>query len=306
MANTVIGIFDSSSEAQQAVEQLISNGFTRSDIDMSSRSEDFGRTSTGTASTTSSYSDRRDDDSFGDKVSNFFSSLFDSDDDARTYSSVGTKGCVVTVHTHSMEEAERAADLLDRYGAVDVNEKAAQFGSTASTTNSFADRDIDARSTTDTSNSLPIIEEDLQVGKRIVETGGVRLRSRIVERPVEEHLRLRTEHVHVERTPVNRPASEADLNNFQEGTIEVREQAEMPVVNKTARVVEEVRLEKDVEERDETIRETLRGTDVDVENLSGTDRTRTDRTYGDSSLDDRNLNDRRYNDDADLNRPGSL
>ncbi len=288
MANTVIGIFDSSSEAQRAVEQLISNGFTRSDIDVSSRGDDMDRTSTGT---TSSYSDRRDDDSFGDKISNFFSSLFDSDDDARTYSSVGTQGCVVTVHTQSMQEAERAADLLDRYGAVDVNEKAAQYGSGASTANSFADRDIDTRSTADTTNSLPIIEEDLQVGKRIVETGGVRLRSRIVERPVEEHLRLRTEHVHVERNPVNRPASEADLNNFQEGTIEVREQAEMPVVSKTARVVEEVRLEKDVEERDETIRETLRGTDVDVEKLSGNDR---------------NLSDRRYNDDADLNRPGSL
>lgn len=303
MANTVIGIFDSSSEAQQAVEQLISNGFTRSDIDMSSRSDDFNQTST---STTSSYSDRRNDDDFGDKVSNFFSSLFDGDDDARNYSSVGTKGCVVTVHTQSMQEAERAADLLDRYGAVDVNEKSSQYGSSASTSTSFGDRDIDSHSTTETTNSLPIIEEDLQVGKRVVETGGVRLRSRIVERPVEEHLRLRTEHVHVERTPVNRPASEADLNNFQEGTIEVREQAEMPVVSKTARVVEEVRLEKDVEERDETIRETLRGTDVDVENLSSTDRTTTDRTYGDSNLDDRNLNDRRYNDDADLNRPGSL
>jgi len=302
MANTVIGIFDSSSEAQQAVEQLISNGFTRSDIDMSSRGDDFDRTS---SSTTSGYDDRRDDD-FGDKVSNFFSSLFDSDDDARTYSSVGKTGCVVTVHTHSMQEAERAADLLDRYGAVDVNERASQYGSSASTTNSFADSNIDTHSSADTSASLPIIEESLEVSKRTVETGGVRLRSRIVERPVEEHLRLRTEHVHVERTPVNRPATEADLNNFQEGTIEVREQAEVPVVSKTARVVEEVRLEKDVEERDETIRETLRGTDVDVENLSGTDRTITDRTYGDSDLDDRNLNDRRYNDDADLNRPGAL
>lgn len=285
MANTVIGIFDNSSEAQRAVEQLISNGFTRSEIDISSRGEDLNRTSTGT---TNSYSDRHDDNSFGDKVSNFFSSLFDSDDDARTYSSVGTKGCVVTVHAQSMQEAERAADLLDRYGAVDVNERAAQFGSGTGYS--------DARSTTDTTDttgSIPVIEEELQVGKRIVETGGVRLRSRIVERPVEEHMRLRTEHVHVERNAVNRPATEADLNTFKEGTIEVREQAEVPVVGKTARVVEEVRLEKDVEEREETIRETLRGTDVDVENLSGTDR-------------DRFNNNSRYDDDSSLNRPGAL
>jgi len=302
MANTVIGIFDNSSEAQRAVEQLVSNGFTRSDIDVSSRGDDLNRTSTGTTSGYSS--DRRDDDSFGDKVSSFFSSLFDSDDDARTYSSVGSKGCVVTVHAQSMQEAERAADILDRYGAVDVNEKASQFGSTASSTTDYTE----ARSTTDTTTgAIPVIEEELQVGKRIVETGGVRLRSRIVERPVEEHLRLRTEHVHVERNAVNRPATEADLNTFKEGTIEVREQAEVPVVGKTARVVEEVRLEKDVEERDETIRETLRGTDVDVENLSSTDRDRftTDRDQFSTDR-DRFNNDSRYDDDSSLNRPGAL
>jgi stress response protein YsnF len=44
-------------------------------------------------------------------------------------------------------------------------------------------------------------------------------------------------------------------------------------VGKTARVVEEVRLDKQVEERDEVIRDTVRRTDVDVENLGTTTRT---------------------------------
>lgn len=117
----------------------------------------------------------------------------------------------------------------------------------------------------DKDRSIPIIEEQVNVGKREVGRGGVRVRSRIIERPVEETLRLREERVRVERTPVNREATEADLANFQESTMEVREYGEEPVVSKTARVVEEVRIEKDVEERNETVYDTERKTEVDVE-----------------------------------------
>jgi len=258
MAQTVIGFFDNASEAQQAVEQLVNNGFSRASIDIAASSGSTGSmTSSGTTSGsygtstgTSSYND--DNDGFGDKVSRFFSNLFDSDDDRSRYSTVASRSTTVTVHATSADEAERAADLLDRYGAVDVDERASQYGygatSAATTTdNSYVDT---TNRTADTTGAIPIIEENLNVGKRVVETGGVRLRSRIVERPVEESVRLRVEHVHVERNPVNRPATEADLNSFREGTIEAREQAEVPVVGKTARVVEEVRLNKDVEERE--------------------------------------------------------
>jgi len=123
--------------------------------------------------------------------------------------------------------------------------------------------------TNDESRKIPIIEENLEVGKREVRTGGVRLRSRIVERPVEESLRLREERVNIERNPVDRPATDADLQNFQERDIEMVERAEVPVVNKEARVVEEVSIAKNVEERNETIQDTVRKTEVDVENLEG-------------------------------------
>ncbi len=88
--------------------------------------------------------------------------------------------------------------------------------------------------------------------------------SRIVERPVEEHLRLREEHVSVDRKPVDRPATEADFKNFKEGEAEMTEHAEKPVVNKEARVVEEVNLKKETRERDQTIKDRVRETDVDV------------------------------------------
>lgn len=133
--------------------------------------------------------------------------------------------------------------------------------------NLYRNRQAGAATTAPETGSIPIIEEELQIGKRVVETGGARLRSRIIERPVEENINLREEHVHVERIPVNRPATNADLNAFQEGEIEITEHAEVPVVAKEARVVEEISLEKEVEERNETIRDTIRRTDVEIENL---------------------------------------
>jgi uncharacterized protein (TIGR02271 family) len=119
----------------------------------------------------------------------------------------------------------------------------------------------------DTTASLPIIEENLQVGKQEVETGGARITSRLVERPVEEKINLREEHVTIERTPVDRPVSSSDSNLFKEEEFEITEHAEVPVVNKEARVVEEVTLNKEVEEREETIRDTVRNTEVEAERI---------------------------------------
>ena len=112
-----------------------------------------------------------------------------------------------------------------------------------------------------------MVEENLEVGKKVVETGGVRLRSRIIEKPVEETIRLREEHVNVERTKVNRAAIDADFDNFKDETIEVREHGEMPVINKNAKVVEEVSINKTVNQREETVRDKVRRKEVDVENV---------------------------------------
>jgi stress response protein YsnF len=268
MAQTVIGIFDDNSTARNAVERLTQLGFDRTDIDLSAPGHSDAYDNTKPI-------DRvEDDNSFGERVSRFFQNLFDDDDDTRKYSTVATRGTVVSVHTDSKDEAERAADLLDECGAVNVDERAVQYGTTSSATT------LDTRSTLDgsanrtsfdrdddTTKSIPVIDEDVQIGKREVERGGVRLRSRIVERPVEESLRLREEHVRVDRNPVNRPATEADFNTFREGEIELRERAEVPVVNKDARVVEEVNVHREVGEREELVRETARKTDVDVESI---------------------------------------
>jgi hypothetical protein len=116
---------------------------------------------------------------------------------------------------------------------------------------------------------LPIIEEEVRVGKRAVDRGGVRVHARIAERPIEKSVDLREGRVTVERRPADRPATEADLRAFEQGTFEVRETAEEAIEDKQARVVEEVVVDKDVQWRQEVIRDTERHTEVDVEQLSG-------------------------------------
>jgi uncharacterized protein (TIGR02271 family) len=111
-----------------------------------------------------------------------------------------------------------------------------------------------------------VVEEQLQVGKRAVQAGGVRVHTRVIEKPVQEQVRLREERVHVERRPVDRPLTAAD-QPFKERVIEATETVEQPVVAKQARVVEEVNVRKDVNQRTETVRDTVRRTDVQVEQI---------------------------------------
>jgi len=115
--------------------------------------------------------------------------------------------------------------------------------------------------TTGTSETIPLVEETLRVGKRQVSTGRVRVRTYVVETPVNETVHLREEHVEVERRPVDRPVK-AGEDLFREREIEATTSREEAVVSKEARVREELVVHKSAEERDETIRDTVRRTEV--------------------------------------------
>ncbi len=119
--------------------------------------------------------------------------------------------------------------------------------------------------------SIPIIEEQMVVGKRTVEKGGARVRTTMTETPVEESVNLREENVTVERRPVDR-AVDANTDAFQEGTFDVTTRAEVPVVSKEARVVEEVVVGKETTEHQETVRETVKRTDVDIDEIDAENR----------------------------------
>ncbi len=244
MLQTVIGIFEHAHEAQEAKAYLLANGFESTNVDLSSGHSNLTGVQSG------------EDEGTGNRISGFFKNIFDDEDESASYIQAAGKGTTVTVHARSEQESQQAAQVLDNFGALDINE--------------FAEKQRTAN-TGDTTGSISVIQEDLLVGKKEVETGGVRLRSRIVERQVEETIRLREEHVHIERTPVDRIATEADFDAFQEKTIEVTEHAEIPVVTKEARVVEEVSLDKEVSEKEQLIHDTVRHTEVDTEEIDSDD-----------------------------------
>jgi uncharacterized protein (TIGR02271 family) len=122
---------------------------------------------------------------------------------------------------------------------------------------------------------IPLVQEELRVGKREVNRGGARVRSYVREVPVHEQVSLREEHVDVERRPVSgERLSSADASGLlQERTIEMTETAEEAVVAKEARVAEEVVVRKTAEQHNEQVSDTVRRTEVDVqEGVTGTDR----------------------------------
>jgi uncharacterized protein (TIGR02271 family) len=109
---------------------------------------------------------------------------------------------------------------------------------------------------------IPLAEENLEIGKRTVDRGTTRVRRYVVEKPVERDVTLHGERVTIERrTPVE---SSVPGHAFEERTVEVRETEEVPVVAKTARVVEEVAIRKEATERTETVRDTVRREEVEV------------------------------------------
>jgi uncharacterized protein (TIGR02271 family) len=202
--------------------------------------------------------------------------------DAHFYAEAVRRGGTLVLVQATDDRASDIADVLSDAGAVDVERRREQFtaaGFTAfnpeaqpMTPEQIAQERAlrspaptpTARAAEASSVAVPVVEEELKVGKRVVEQGRVKVFSRVTERPVEEQVTLREEHVVVERRPVDRPATSADAGAFQESSMELTEYAEEPVVAKEARVVEEVVVGREVTEHTETVRDTVRRTDVEV------------------------------------------
>jgi uncharacterized protein (TIGR02271 family) len=169
-------------------------------------------------------------------------------------------------------------------GGVVTGGEHSAYGATAAGGGFAAGTGTQAGTTTGTGQDLqgeqriPMAEERLRVGKRESHAGRVRVRSYVVETPVEEQVTLREEHVHVQRVPTDRAATASEANLFQDRVIEAEESTEEAVVQKDVRVTGEVVVNKEATEHTETIRDTVRRTEVDVdENAAANDPARTGR-----------------------------
>lgn len=334
MTKTIVAMYDDFDHAQEAVEDLLDAGFSRSDVSI------VANNASGTDTTTAEGNVDMEEDAvtagegagFGAVVGGLvglgamlipgigpviaagpLAALLGagvgaaagaatggitaalvktgiSEEEAGYYAEgIRRGGALVTVNVRD-EQADRASEILDRHDPIDIDERSSYYQQTGYSgysegaepyTSAQIQREREQYRTVNAGEQakVEVIEEELQVGKRDVERGGVRVRTYVTETPVREEVNLREEHVTVERHPVDRPATSADINAFEEGVIEVTERAEEAVVQKTARVVEEVTVGKEVENRTETIEETVRRKDVDVENIGAGTTTGTAMTW---------------------------
>jgi uncharacterized protein (TIGR02271 family) len=286
MNQTVVGVFDSYEAAERAAAELGRLGFERSEMQIQAADGSGRSTTTGSGSSRSS-----DDEDEGTgvmaSIRHFFAELFGDDDHAGNYAEAVRRGSAVLTVEADDTRLDVARQALTNAGAVDIDERVSSWRSegwtgndeTASTdprAEAKAERE-DTRSARRDAKSertegeredvLPVVKEELQIGKRAVSGGAVRVVSRVVSRPVKESVELRREEAVVERRPVDREASKDDLGAFQERTVEVQEMAERPVVQKTARVVEEVVVGKRVSSDTQVVEDTVRSTEVNVERV---------------------------------------
>jgi uncharacterized protein (TIGR02271 family) len=288
----VTAFFDSRTDAEEAISRLHAAGIARDGIRLAPSEQDTG-TSSGTGT-----------QSFPEASNSLWESLRDlflPDEDRHTYAEGLRRGGYLVSVQASDADYERVIDILDDEGTIDIDERSNSWrsegwtgtsdvlsGSTANLTTGASHASSTATSTgsalgaTSVNSSsehvsgqdevIPVAEEELHVGKRDVSQGHVRVRSYVVERPVSEQVTLREEHVEVERRPVSGATQAGTIagDPFQERTIEVEERGEEAVVSKEARVVEEVVVRKQAEQRTETISDTVRKTEVDVEDERST------------------------------------
>lgn len=254
MSHKLVGFYDNASTAQRAKDELKKAGFD--DVNLFSAREGPG---------------------LWQEIKDFFG--FAGDEDRQLYAEAarrGDTGVTVSIDDDSPAKQDQALRIMQQCNPIDLSGQAEQWraqgwkGYGSEATSQPAQSTTSARAAasqpTEGRQVMPVVEEQVQVGKRQILTGGLRLHTHVTEKPVEAQVRLREERVTVDRRPVDRPATAAD-QAFQEREIEVTETSEQPVVSKQARVVEEVVVGKTAQQRTQTVRDTVRRTDVDVEKL---------------------------------------
>ena len=194
-----------------------------------------------------------------------------------------------TMLTATVEDgyAEQTYDILEEHGSVDMDEREASWrkdgwtgratgapAMAASIPASTGTAGLHAAGSTETAAAqgtdyIPVVEERLNVGKRMVDSGRVRVRSYAAEKAVSENVTLRDESVHVDRRVVDRAVTSGDMALFEDKVIEATEMREQAVVSKEARVVGEVGIRKEAADRVETVTDKVRHTEVEVTDERG-------------------------------------
>jgi Domain of unknown function (DUF2382) len=249
LGQNLVAVYPSRSQAEAARSRLLDSGIAENDIRLSADQQ---------GSAASSATPKQEggflDWLFGADVPDAHQTWYGSNlRDGRT---------ALSVYLHS---PLRIHDMLEEFDPIDVEEveeeglePTAQSGIAVSSTSQGTK---DAGSEKD--QIIPVAKEELEIGKRETERR-YRIRTYVVEHPVEEQVHLRDERVVVERRSASGERAAGD-DQFQERDFEVVERHQEPVVGKKARADEQVVVHKQVKDRVETVRDTVRETKVDID-----------------------------------------
>ncbi len=254
---TLTAVFDDRSEAMTAIEQLVAANVPRSSIRLLPETE----------SDDSSICSSRENTGFWSSLSN----MFMPEEDRYSYNEALDRGSTMVVVEAIEENMSVVESILEEHGSINMDEREESWrsegwsgygGSGEASTIASSGTQIDDSD----EDAIPIVEEQVKVGKRAVSGGCVKVRSYVVETPVEENVNLRDETVDVETREVDRKLTpEEAIRLFQDRTIEAEEMDEEAIVSKTARVTGEVVVKNGTRDRVETVKETARTTKVDMD-----------------------------------------
>lgn len=273
MNQTIVALFDNRADAEAAVGELVKAGVDRTSIGITS-----GKGERYAASATSSYDYGRDEGGFWASLKD----LFMPEEDRYAYAEGLNRGGTVVTAKIDSAHASMAEEVLESAGgSLDLEQEEAGWRSsgwtgysaagltagTAGLAASTARTGAAATLSAGQDETIKLYEESLKVGKRVVDRGRVKLRSYVVETPVNEQISLRDETVEIERHPVDRVVTAAEATAFASGerVIEAEAHGEEAVVSKDLRVKEEIGLRKTAEERTETVSDKVRRTEVEIE-----------------------------------------
>jgi hypothetical protein len=217
----------------------------------------------------------------------FFDWLFASDvpdyDRDRYSRYLNENRVAVSVRAVDQHWHDRIIAIMEEFNPIDIDEdghtvtreRAATGTSTFAATSSptagtTARTDMHTHARTDMSREreqvIPVVKEELEVGKRATERR-YRVKTYVVEHPVEKTVTVRDERVEIEHRPIS--GRTGDLRMPQEREIEVVERHEEPFAEKRVTGQEEIVVRKEVVERPETVRGTVRETKVEIEDDKG-------------------------------------
>ena len=256
---TIVTMFSTLTLAEGAKRNLIKAGFSDDDIDIIS-------------------GERLRSEGHEARHPGFWQRLFGNtleEDQEEVYEDALRTGGVVLSLRADEDEAPRALGILDAHEELTGRSAAAPADYTTDDeltsppggkSNQTGTDAVRTSLTGDESEEdvLRLAEERLEVGKRLVSEGSTRVRRYTVTDRVSENISLREQHAEIFRRPLSETGS-PDSVDWSEKTVEVAETHEQPVINKTAHIKEEVVVRTDESDRVETVSDSVRRQEVDID-----------------------------------------